>query len=254
MKFSEAWLRQWVSLPVGSKELVERFTMAGLKVESAEAVAGDFSRVVVGEVRAVDRHPDAAKLSVCRVWDGAAEHQVVCGAANVRVGLKTAFARAGAQLPGGVEIKVSKLRGVESHGMLCSAVELGIGDDADGIMELVGEYQAGDALREALALDDFSIDVEVTPNRGDCLSIRGMAREAGVLFQARVTQPDCAAVAPTNDATFPVRLDDSVGCPRYLGRVIRGIDSTARTPTWIRERLRRAGLRCIDPVVDVTNY
>jgi phenylalanyl-tRNA synthetase beta chain len=254
MKFSEAWLREYVSLPVGSKELVERFTMAGLKVESTEPVAGNFSQVVVGEVRTVDRHPDAAKLSVCRVWDGAAEHQVVCGAPNVRVGLKTAFARAGAQLPGGVEIKVSKLRGVESHGMLCSAAELGIGEDADGIMELVGEYQAGEALRDALTLDDFSIDVELTPNRGDCLSIRGVAREAGVLFQTRVTRPDCAAVAPTNDATFPVRLEDGGGCPRYLGRVIRGIDSTARTPTWMRERLRRAGLRCIDPVVDVTNY
>jgi phenylalanyl-tRNA synthetase beta chain len=254
MKISEAWLREFVSPPVGTAELVERLTMAGLKIESAEPVAGAFTGVVVGDVRAVERHPDAAKLSVCRVWDGSAEHQVVCGAANVRPGLKTAFARSGAELPGGQRIAKSKLRGVESNGMLCSAAELGIGDDADGIMELIGTYRAGDALREALALDDVGLDLDLTPNRGDCLSVRGMAREAGVLFQVRVAPPDCAPVAASIPDTFPVRLEDGVGCPRYLGRVIRGIDLSARTPTWMRERLRRSGLRSIDPVVDVTNY
>ena len=254
MKISEAWLREFVSPPVATKELVERLTMAGLKVESVEPVAGVFTGVVVAEVRAVERHPDAVKLSVCRVWDGSSEHQVVCGAPNVRSGLTTAFARTGAELPGGLRIERSKLRGVESNGMLCSAAELGIGDDADGIMELVGVYRPGDALREALVLDDVSLDIELTPNRGDCLSIRGMVREAGVLFQARVTQSDCTPVAASIADTFPVRLDDGAGCPRYLGRVIRGIDLGARTPTWMSERLRRAGLRSIDAVVDVTNY
>ena len=254
MKISEAWLRELVSPAVTTTELVERLTMAGLQIESAEPVAGSFTGVVVGQVRSVERHPDAAKLTVCRVWDGAAEHQVVCGAANVRAGLKTAFARAGAQLPGGLTITKSTLRGVESSGMLCSAAELGIGDDSEGIMELIGSYRAGDALRDALQLDDVSLDVELTPNRGDCLSIRGMAREVGVLFGTVVRQADCTPVPAVIADTFRVRLDDGVGCPRYLGRVIRGVNPSAETPTWMKERLRRSGLRSIDPVVDVTNY
>ncbi len=138
--------------------------------------------------------------------------------------------------------------------MLCSAAELGIGDDADGIMELHGVYRPGDSLRDALALDDVAIDIELTPNRGDCLSMRGIARETGVLFQTEVSQTDCTPVAAASAATFPVRVEDPAACPRYLGRVIRGIDLDAATPTWMCERLRRAGLRSIDPVVDVTNY
>ena len=243
-----------VDPPGGRDELVQRLTMAGLKIESVEPVAGAFSDVVVAEVKSVKRHPDAEKLSVCTVWDGAAEHEVVCGAANVRAGLKTSFARIGAALPGGLEITRSKLRGVESNGMLCSAAELGIGDDADGIMELNGDFRPGTPLRDALQLDDASIDIELTPNRGDCLSIRGIARETGVLFQMHVGQADCAAVAATVNDTFAVRLEDGAGCPRYLGRVIRGVNPGAQTPTWMKERLRRAGLRSIDPVVDVTNY
>ncbi len=254
MKISEAWLRELVDPPVGSDELVQRLTMAGLKIESVEPVAGAFSDVVVAEVRTVKKHPDAEKLSVCAVWDGSAEHQVVCGAPNVRTGLKTSFARVGAELPGGLKIGRSKLRGIESNGMLCSAAELGIGDDADGIMDLVGDYRPGVPLREALQLDDVSLDVELTPNRGDCLSIRGMAREAGVLFQMRVGQADCTPVAAAIADTFNVRLEYGAGCPRYLGRVIRGVNPGALTPTWMKERLRRAGLRSIDPIVDVTNY
>ncbi len=254
MKISETWLRELVDPPGGRDELVQRLTMAGLKIESVEPVAGIFTDVVVAQVKDVKRHPDAEKLSVCVVWDGAAEFQVVCGAPNVRAGLVTAFARVGAALPDDVKIGRSKLRGVESNGMLCSAAELGIGDDADGIMELHGDYPPGTLLREALKLDDVSIDVELTPNRGDCLSLRGIARETGVLFQMRVGQVDCAPVAATIPDTFPVRLEDGAGCPRYLGRVIRGVNPGAQTPTWMKERLRRAGLRSIDPVVDVTNY
>ncbi len=200
MKFSEslaAGVRR--NLRSDSTELVERLTMAGLKIESAEPVAAEFTRrgrcASEGGRSAIRTRQ---KLSVCRVWDGSAEYQVVCGAANVRAGLVTAFARVGAQLPGGVKIAKSKLRGVESNGMLCSAAELGIGDDADGIMDLVGDYRPGDALRDALQLDDVSLDVELTPNRGDCLSIRGMAREAGVLFQEHVAQPIVRVVAATD--------------------------------------------------------
>jgi phenylalanyl-tRNA synthetase beta chain len=254
MKISEAWLREFVTPSGGTRELVRRLTMAGLKIESVEPVAGAFSGVVVATVRAVKPHPDAAKLSVCRVWDGAAEHQVVCGAPNVAAGMQVAFARPGAELPGGVRIARSTLRGVESNGMLCSAAELGIGDGADGILELHGDYRPGDSLRDALELDDVAIDIELTPNRGDCLSVRGIARETGVLFQTDVIPADCAPVAAVSAATFPVRVEDPAACPRYLGRVIRGIDLDVATPTWMCERLRRAGLRSIDPVVDVTNY
>ena len=254
MKISEAWLREFVSPPVGSTALAERLTMAGLQVESVDPVAAAFTHVVVAEVRSVEAHPDAAKLAVCRVWDGVGEHQVVCGAPNVRVGLKTVFARVGALLPDGLRIQKSTLRGIESSGMLCSRAELGIGDDVDGIMELDGTYGSGDALRDALLLDDVSLDIELTPNRGDCLSVRGIAREVGVLFGAAVTGADCKPVPALINDTFPVRLEDGAGCPRYMGRVIRGIDLTQHTPTWMCERLRRSGLRSIDPVVDVTNY
>jgi len=254
MKISEAWLREFADPAVGTDELVERWTMAGLKVESVEPVAAAFDGVVVGQVRAVAGHPDAGKLSVCRVWDGAAEHQVVCGAPNVRVGMNVAFARIGAQLPAGQRIGQANLRGVESSGMLCSAAELGIGDGVDGILELIGGYRPGAGLREALLLDDVSVDVELTPNRGDCLSVRGIARETGVLFGVNVQQANCVCVPGVVSDTFPVRLEDAAACPRYLGRVIRDVDLGMRTPTWMQERLRRSGLRSIDPVVDVTNY
>jgi len=254
MQFSETWLREWANPAVDTNGLVERLTMAGIKVESVAPAAAPFDGVVIGEVQTVRSHPDAAQLTVCTVWDGVATQQVVCGAPNVRAGMRTAYARVGARLPADKQIKAAKLRGVESFGMLCSAAELGIGDDADGIMDLATEAPAGESLRTALALDDAIIELDLTPNRGDCLSIRGVAREVGVLFGAAVTSPDCDPVEYTIDDAFPVRLDDGAGCPCYLGRVIRGIDVRAATPIWMKERLRRGGLRCIDPVVDVTNY
>jgi phenylalanyl-tRNA synthetase beta chain len=167
--------------------------------------------------------------------------------------MKSAFARVGARLPD-LEIERAKLRGVESNGMLCSSAELGLDGDADGIIELVGDYRAGADLREALALDDAAFEFDLTPNRGDCLSARGIAREIGVLYHLPMVQPDCAPVPARSEDVFPVRLDDGAGCPRYLGRVVRGIDLSKKTPMWMRERLRRGGLRAIDPVVDVTNY
>ncbi|MEQ8857558.1 MAG: phenylalanine--tRNA ligase subunit beta [Pseudomonadales bacterium] len=255
MKFSEAWLREWVNPPVDREALFEQLTMAGLEVEGFERVAGEFSGVVVGEVVAVAAHPDADKLSVCEVDDGSERQQVVCGAPNVRVGLKSAFARVGAVLPENFRIRKANLRGVESRGMLCSAAELGLGDDHDGILELPASAVTGTELSQALALDDVAVELNLTPNRGDCLSIRGLAREVGVLNDMAVTPPvEGGAVPASINDTFAVALEAPDGCPRYLGRVIRGVDITRPSPLWLTEKLRRSGLRSIDAVVDVTNY
>jgi len=254
MKFSERWLREWVNPGLETEALVEQLTMAGLEVDGLDGAAGDFSGVVVGEVVAAEQHPDADKLRVCTVSDGEATHAVVCGAPNARTGIRVAFARVGAKLPGDFKIRKAKLRGIESFGMLCSAKELSLGDDHDGIIELPESCVVGDDLRVALELDDNCIDIDLTPNRGDCLSIRGVAREVGLLNNAPVTEPEIAAVPATVDSSFPVTLSDAAGCPRYLGRVIEGIDPTASTPLWMTEKLRRSGIRSIDPTVDITNY
>ena len=254
MKISERWLRQWVDPPVTASELVAQLSMAGLEVESAEPAAPAFSGVVVGRVLAVEPHPDADKLRVCRVDDGDGEHVVVCGAGNVRADMNVPYARPGAVLPDGTRIGQAKLRGVASAGMLCGADELGLDEVRDGLMELPQELVAGTDLRTALELDDTLIEIDLTPNRGDCLGLRGLAREVGVLNDCAVNEPVIEAVAATVDATFPVRVSHPEGCPRYLGRVIKGVDLGRPTPAWLVERLRRCGLRAIDPVVDVTNY
>ena len=254
MKFSEAWVREWVDPSITRDELFRQLTMAGLEVEGFEPVAAGFTGVVVGEVVALSRHPDADKLAVCVVSDGEQRVQVVCGAPNVRLGMKSAFARVGAVLPENFKIKKAKLRGVESAGMLCSASELGLGDDHDGILELDDALQPGTDLRAALALDDVSVELNLTPNRGDCLSVRGLAREVGVLNSLAVRAPESAAVAPATGVSFPVSLEAPEGCPRYLGRVIRGVDISRASPLWLKEKLRRCGLRSIDAVVDVTNF
>ena len=254
MKFSEQWLREWVPVEASTSELCEQLTNAGLEVDGVESVAGDFEGVVVARVVAVRPHPDAAKLRVCEVDDGTETLDVVCGAPNVRSGMLSALARVGAVLPGDVKIARAKLHGIESHGMLCSADELGLGGDADGVLELDDGAQPGTDLRGALAMDDVTIDLDLTPNRGDALSIRGLAREVGVLNGIPVSAPEIPPVAAVSDAVFPVVVDNPTGCPRYLGRVIEGVDIARPTPTWMRERLRRCGLRPIDPVVDVTNY
>ncbi|MCR9279885.1 MAG: phenylalanine--tRNA ligase subunit beta [Pseudomonadaceae bacterium] len=254
MKFSEQWLREWVNPDLSSEQLMADLTMAGLEVDGYELVADDFSGVVVGKVESVSKHPDADKLSVCEVSDGSETLQVICGAPNVRAGLTVAFAKIGAVLGGDFKIKKAKLRGQESFGMLCSYKELGIGDDHDGIAELDPALPAGQNVREALHLDDLTIELDLTPNRGDCLSLRGVAREVGVLTDAPVTIPKIDSVAATVDATFPVRLEAPDGCPRYLGRVIRGVDVSKPSPAWLVEKLRRCGIRSIDAVVDITNY
>ncbi|GGJ88723.1 phenylalanine--tRNA ligase subunit beta [Pseudomonas matsuisoli] len=254
MKFSEQWLRSLVNPPVDRDELVARLSMSGLEVDAVTPVAGAFSGVVVGEVLSVDPHPDADKLRVCQVSDGQATLQVVCGAPNVRQGLKIPFATLGAVLPGDFKIKKAKLRGVESNGMLCSASELQISEENDGLMELADDAPVGQSLRDYLMLDDASIEIGLTPNRGDCLSLTGLAREVGAIYAVPYTAVDVPNVAPAHDETRPVELLASNACPRYLGRVIRGVDLSRPTPLWMVERLRRSDIRSIDAAVDVTNY
>ncbi|WP_108446463.1 phenylalanine--tRNA ligase subunit beta [Halomonas denitrificans] len=256
MKFSEQWLRDWVSPALSTQALADQITMAGLEVDGVEPVAARFSDVVVAQVVAKAPHPDADKLNVCQVEDGSGERvQVVCGAPNVAEGQRVAFARVGAVLPGDFKIKKAKLRGVESRGMICSASELGLEEEtSDGILELPADAPVGEDFRAFMGLDDHTIEVDLTPNRGDCLSLKGLAREVGVLNRLAVQGPELAPVAPVHDETFPVRVEDGERCPRYLGRLIKGVDVTAETPLWMVERLRRSGIRSIDPVVDVTNY
>ncbi|WP_324831204.1 phenylalanine--tRNA ligase subunit beta [Pseudomonas saxonica] len=254
MKFSEQWLRGWVNPQVDRDELVARLSMAGLEVDSVTPAAGDFSGVVVGEVLSTEQHPDADKLRVCQVSIGAETFQVVCGAPNVRPGLKIPFAMIGAQLPGDFKIKKAKLRGVESNGMLCSQAELQVGEGNDGLMELPSDAPVGEDIRVYLALEDASIEVDLTPNRGDCLSLAGLAREVGALYAAEVTRPVVAPVTVMHDEVRPVEVLAPAACPRYLGRVIRNVDLSRPTPLWMVERLRRADVRSIDAAVDITNY
>ena len=254
MKFSEQWLREWVNPSITTEELESLLSLSGLEVDGVEKAADDFSGVVVGEILTAEQHPNADKLQVCSVSDGSETFQVVCGASNARAGLKTAFAKVGAVLPGDFKIKKAKLRQVESFGMLCAEDELGISDDHGGIMELAADAPVGADLREYLSLNDTILEVDLTPNRSDCLGIAGLAREVGVLTQTAVTVPEVATAPVSIDETFGIELINDDACPRYLGRVIKGINPTATTPLWMVEKLRRSGVRAIDPVVDVTNY
>lgn len=255
MKFNEKWLREWVNPAIDTQALAEQLTLAGLEVDGIAPAAGDFSQVVVGEIVSCHKHPDADKLQVCAVDVGEAEPlQIVCGAPNAREGLKAPVALVGAVLPGDFKIRKSRLRGVESHGMLCSAVELGLSDDHSGLLELPADAPVGMDLRDYLDLDDAIIDVDLTPNRADCFSLRGLAGEVAALNHLSAHGPECAPVAPDSDEIMPVEVQAVEDCPRYLSRVISGIDPQAETPLWMSEKLRRCGLRSIHPVVDVTNY
>lgn len=254
MKFSESWLRQSVNPSISTEDMVAQVTMAGLEVESVEAAAPSMSGVVVGEIVSIEQHPDADKLRVCQVSGGGAQTQVVCGAPNARVGIKVPFAVVGAKLPGDFNINKAKLRGVESFGMLCSQTELQLGDDDSGLWELPSDASVGSDLIEYLDLNDNIIEVDLTPNRGDCLSIRGLAREVGVLNQEAVIQQACAPVAATIADKVKVTLEAPDACARYVGRVIRGLDLSQPTPQWMQEQLRRSGVRSLGPAVDVTNY
>ena len=255
MQISEAWLRSYVNPAISSEELVEQLTMAGLEVDSVEPAAAIFSGVVVGEVLSMQQHPDADRLRVCQVAVGEAKPlQIVCGASNVRVGLKIPAALIGAVLPGDFRIKKSKLRGEESFGMLCSEKELGLAADANGLMELAADAPVGVDIREYLSLDDSIIEVDLTPNRADCLSIEGLAREVAVLNKMEWSTTQVDNVFISHQDTLTVSVEAPEACPRYLGRLIKGVNAKAVTPLWMQERLRRSGLRSLGSLVDVTNY
>jgi phenylalanyl-tRNA synthetase beta chain len=254
MKFPETWLRSLVDIAVDRDALVHRLTMSGLEVESVEAVGAALDGVVVAEIVACEKHPNADKLRVCEVSIGSGKLQIVCGAPNARVGLKAPLAKVGAKLPNGIEIKKASLRGVESNGMLCSAKELGIDADASGLMELPADAPVGESLAKYLGLPDASIELKLTPNRPDCLSVHGLARDVGALFASSFHPSEIRSQPTSTDTKRAIRLDAGADCPRYLGRVIEGIDPTAKTPLWMAERLRRSGSRPISAVVDVTNY
>ena len=255
MQISVAWLRSYVNPAISTDELVEQLTMAGLEVGSVEPAAAKFSGVVVGEVLSMQQHPDADRLRVCQVAVGAAlPLQIVCGASNVRVGLKIPAALCGAVLPGDFKIKKSKLRGEESFGMLCSEKELGLSADAHGLMELASDAPVGVDIRDYLALDDVIIEVDLTPNRADCLCVEGLAREVAALNKMDWSTTQVDNVAVSHQDALAVSVTATEACPRYLGRLIKGVNSKAVTPSWMQERLRRSGLRSLGPLVDVTNY
>jgi len=244
----ESWLRSFCNPSLSGRELSDKLTMAGVEVETYEPVgpqfSAQFSDVVVAEVLAVERHPNADKLTVCQVKAGKETLQVVCGAPNVRVGMKAPLARIGTK----------EIRGVESQGMLCSARELGLSDDHSGLLELPAKVKIGSDVRAALGLDDHVLTLKLTPNRADCLSVLGVAREVSALTNSKLKPVDIKPIAAKSKARHPVKLADPEGCGRFAGRVIRGVDSTAKTPSWLRERLERAGQRSISALVDVTNY
>jgi phenylalanyl-tRNA synthetase beta chain len=255
MRFSVAWLREWVDPPIGAQSLADQLSMAGLEVDALVPAAPAFSGVVVGAVEKLAPHPSADRLRICTVDVGAEEPlSIVCGAANVAEGMRVPVARIGAVLLGGFQIKRARLRGVESFGMICSASELGLAESSSGILPLPADLSIGRDLREALALDDVCIEVDLTPDRGDCLAIAGIAREVAAINRLPLREPAVSAVRPACDDRVVVELEAPAACPRYSARVLRGIDPAAETPLWLRERLRRSGLRTIHPVVDVTNY
>ncbi|MEK7815931.1 MAG: phenylalanine--tRNA ligase subunit beta [Pseudomonadota bacterium] len=255
MKISEKWLREWVNPRLTTQQLAERLTMAGLEIGALEPAAPELERVVVGEILSVTPHPNAERLRICEVNVGARRPcAIVCGAANAAVGLKVPAALPGARLPADKLVAETEIRGVLSYGMLCSAAELGLEESSTGLMLLDDAAKPGTALKRCLDLDDTVLDVELTPNRGDCLSIAGLAREIAALTGAKLKGPRRRRVPAKSRRRFKVVLDAPQDCPYYVGRVIEGIDPHAATPLWMKERLRRGGLRSIHPVVDVTNY
>ena len=254
MKISENWLRTWVNPAIDSEKLSDQLTMLGLEVDELAPAAKPFTGVVVGEVLTVEQHPDADRLRVTTVNIGSGEPlQIVCGAPNVRAGMKAPVATIGAVLPGDFKIKKGKLRGIESQGMLCGASEIDLEDKIDGLLELPSDAPVGVNIREYLDLDDNVIDISITPNRGDCFSIRGIAREIGVINQLPVTAPEIKEVAPTIADEKQVVVETN-GCPRYLGRVIKNVNTKAATPEWMERALARAGIRQHSILVDITNY
>ncbi len=253
MKFSENWLRTIVDPPLTSAALADVLMMCGLDVEAVESAAPAFERVIAGEITGISKHPSADRLQVCQVNNGRETVTVVCGAPNVAVGMRVALAEVGAKLPG-MEIKQAKVRGVESSGMLCSAKELGIADDAAGLIALPADAPLGENIRKILELDDQLITIKPTPNRGDCLSMLGIAREVAAMTGCAMRPLPAAAVAEKINERIEIALEAGDACPRYTARIVRGVNALAKSPRWLVERLERSGLRSISAVVDVTNY
>ena len=255
MKFSELWLRALCNPPLSTDGLCDKLTMAGLEVEETALVAPPFSNVVVARIDAVAAHPDADRLRICTVdAGGSANLQIVCGAPNAVAGMTVPCALEGATLPGGLAIRRAAVRGIESRGMLCSAKELGIDDDASGLLALDASLIPGTPLRDALALDDTLITLKLTPNRADCLCLAGIAREVAALTGAPLALPDAPQTPVTFDAARTVRVMDGQACPRFVARLIDGIDPKAPTPVWMKQRIERSGIRSISAIVDITNY
>lgn len=254
MKFNIQWLREWVNPPLTTQELADKFTMAGLEIEIVETQQSDFNGVMVARLSEISNHPTAPTLKICTLHVGDGVHKVISGAPNLHIGACYALALPGAHLPGGRLIQQTEIKGEASQGMLCSAEELGLNGEMAALLELDNSAAVGAALEEYLGLPDDIIELALTPNRGDCLGIRGIAREVGVLTKTKVDSPSFPVIAPSILDTRAVRLEDPAACPRYLGRVIRGVDNRRKTPDWLNERLRRCGLRSINIVVDITNY
>lgn len=254
MIISEQWLRDWVRVELDAQGIADCLTNAGLEVDGIESLGGSIDNLVVGRILQVSKHPDADRLNLTKVDIGTEQLDIVCGANNVCVDLVVAVATVGAKLPNGLKIKKAKVRGVESNGMLCSASELGLEEDSAGLIELDADAEIGQRVDEYLQLDDKLIDIDLTPNRGDCLSVQGIARELKVLADGDYHPLDIETISASIDASVDVEVNDDKACPCYLSRVIQGIDQSATTPLWMQERLRRSGVRPISPVVDITNY
>ena len=254
MILSENWLREWVNPDLDAEALAHTLTMAGLEVDAVTPLADGLSGVVVAEIVSAEPHPDADKLRVCSVNTGTDTVQIVCGAPNAAAGLKAPLAQPGAKLPGGIKIKKAKLRGVESQGMLCSGAELNLSEDHDGLLALAADAPVGTPIEDYLDLNDRLIEIGLTPNRADCLSIAGVARDLAVATGTEFSAPALEPVPATIDQTLSIEVTAPADCPRYLGRVISDVDVSRPTPLYMVERLRRAGIRSIDAVVDITNY
>lgn len=255
MLFSESWLRTYVNPAISSEELQDALTMHGLEVDEARKAAPDFTGVVIAEVVECRDHENSDHLHVCQVNAGTGELiQIVCGAPNVRAGVRVPCAMVGAELPGGFKIKKAKLRGVPSNGMLCSARELGVSEDHDGLWLLPEDAPIGEDIRKYAHLDDVVVDLNVTPNRGDALSLTGIAREVHAVTGAELKLPEIHEAAVTTDAAHAVKIEASDLCARYTSRVITGLNAKAKTPEWMAERLERCGQRPISTLVDISNY
>ncbi len=255
MKLSEKWLREWVNPKASIEEIAERLVMGGLELEIEPVVREMPTGVVVGKIESLEPHPDAERLVVCTVNAGGGMHvSIVCGAPNARAGMMVPVALPGAKLAGGMEIKKAKLRGVESSGMLCSASELGLTEQSDGLLELDPDAVPGRQIKAHLELDDNILNLEITPNRGDCLSVVGLAREVAALFDVQMRRPTTRPATVVGVHRHQVEVEDARDCPNYAGRVVYGLAARARTPDYMRERLRRSGIRSLYPLVDITNY